>query len=124
MPRGGRIGDITEAPRPPSRLREFYSAELDAERRRNAMRKPAGYERIAAMFIGEPPADEIAAWLNTTPASVCPHGRAPCILRCGVEIARVAGEWSWVPMLGVARRAWLEGARKRYAPRAHDMETP
>ena len=95
-------------------LRSFFSPEFAAQRRAHYMAVPHVYgsgdeARVKAAFIDEPPSQWIAEWLDRRGASVCPHERNPCILRCGVR--RIRGQWTVIPAM--EREGWLGRMEKR-----------
>jgi hypothetical protein len=52
--------------------------------------------RRSVIKESQPAASLVALDLNAALAVTCPHGRDPCISRCGVE--RIQGMWVEVPL--------------------------
>ena len=67
---------------------------------------------VADCFVREPESWTIVEKLTKARATVCEHGRNPCIMRCGVELVQVAhgctGAWVWIPIPLWRRVKWLQ----------------
>lgn len=57
-------------------------------------------------WVESPDSYAIAARLNAVGAEVCPHGRNPCILRCGVRLPLFGPARAWLVIGYAERLAW------------------
>jgi hypothetical protein len=81
---------------------------------------------VERAFVVDPPSEAIAAELNRSRADVCPHGRSPCYLRCGVK-QDPRGYWHRIPAFERVRwlRAYVAGSTTSPATTEHpDRQQP